>query len=111
LNVSKPEKKLTKKLRSLKIKVQTQKKINGHKVDIFIKPNICVEVDGKIWHNFPFGTQKDHAEESWLRNNGYIVLRFWDSEVNENIESVVATILAHKRGSSAYQFTNFALHW
>lgn len=109
--ISKPEKLLAKKLRSLKIKIQTQKKINGHKVDIFIKPNICVEVDGKFWHNFPFGTNKDHMEESWLRSHGYIVLRFWDSQVLEHMDDVVRNIQSYRKGQSVYSFTNFALDW
>jgi len=28
-------------------------------VDIFIKPNICIFVDGEYWHNYPSGTEKD----------------------------------------------------
>lgn len=89
---SKPEKILQKALKSRKIKYKTHYKLNKHKVDIFIKPNVCVEVDGKIFHNFPFGTNKDQRETSWMKLHGYTVLRFWDDEVLDDVDRVVDII-------------------
>lgn len=96
-------------LRTKKIKFKTQHKINGHKVDIFIKPNICIEVDGKIFHNYPMGTEKDHRESQWLSANGYIVLRFWDSEVIDNMAGVVMKIRSylHQPMRIGYHFPKF----
>lgn len=92
--ISKPEKALQRELKKRKISFKSQHKINGHKIDIFIKPNICVEVDGRIFHNYPFGTDKDLREAQWLSAHGYIVLRFWDTEVNNDMEYVLERILS-----------------
>src|SRR3990170_1557783 len=50
-------------------------------VDFFIEPNICIFVDGNFWHNYPNGTEKDHRQEMWLKDNGFIVIRFWSHEI------------------------------
>lgn len=92
MRTSKPERLLQKALKSRKIKFKSHHKINRHKVDIFIKPNICVEVDGKLFHNFPFGTGKDQKETTWMRIHGYIVLRFWDDEVLNDVDRVTDII-------------------
>lgn len=94
---SKPEKLLQKALRNKKVKFKTHHKINKHRVDIFISPNICVEVDGKLFHNFPFGTDKDRRETSWMEMHGYIVLRFWDDEVLNNVDNIVDIIQKNKK--------------
>lgn len=62
-------------------------------VDIFIEPNIVIECDGCYWH----GCQRCHPEshrrkwdnvkESRLRSSGYIVIRLWEHEINQSIES------------------------
>lgn len=101
MRISKPERLLHKELRRRKISFTKQKKINGHKVDVFIKPNICIEVDGRIFHNYPFGTIKDQQEEQWLTLHGYSVMRFWDSEVINDVETVVDRI------QSRMLFANF----
>ena len=103
---SKPEKILQKALKNKKIKFKTHYKINNHRVDIFIKPNICIEVDGKMFHNFPFGTIKDNNETTWMRMHGYIVLRFWDDEILDNVDSVVHTIQKNKMAeNNLFNFT------
>ena len=105
MKASKPEKLLQKSLRKIKIKFTTHKKINNHRVDIFIKPNICVEVDGKMFHNYPFGTDKDHREEQWLRMHGYVVLRFWDTDVLNDPDMIAERIQSVKR--PMFEMPNF----
>lgn len=90
---SKPEKILQTALRKNKIKFKTHHKLNNHKVDIFIKPDICIEVDGKIFHNFPYGTDKDRRETTWMEMHGFTVLRFWDSEVLEDAQKLVEVFI------------------
>ena len=88
-----PEILLQKALTKQNIKFETQKIISGknfvHPVDIFIKPNICVEVDGNYWHSLPHKIKRDKKIDIELRNKNYFVLRFWEKTIKENIESCV----------------------
>ena len=65
-------------------------------VDIFIKPNICIFVDGEYWHNYPSGTEKDKMVNEMLPKMGYKVLRFWSLDVtrkvNKCLDEVYKTI-------------------
>jgi very-short-patch-repair endonuclease len=98
---TKPEKALQQALRNAGIKFTVQKELKvgtkWHKVDIFIKPNIVVEVDGQFFHNYPFGGFDDYTQTSWLRMQGYNVIRFWDSDVYSNIDGCIRTIRAAMR--------------
>jgi len=108
---SKPEKMMQKQLQLHRIKFETQKPITGIP-DFFIEPNICVFVDGDFWHGNPamyksgyvirrkpnLITAKDKQEKDRrinekLKNRGFKVLRFWDSEINQDIEKCVEKIL------------------
>lgn len=79
---------------------ESQKNIYGTP-DIFIEPNICVFVDGNHYHADPkkykandkiTNTNKiakqiwerDTRVNNYLRNNGYIVIRFWEKEIYQN---------------------------
>ena len=74
--------------------------------DIFIEPNICIFADGCYWH----GCEKcmdrnrlppkirgrkvyDLCITQKLQNDGYVVLRFWEHEINNNIEECINTII------------------
>ena len=45
--------------------------------------NCIVEADGKYWHNFPKGNDKDHIRTAEMKTAGYNVLRFWEGQINE----------------------------
>jgi len=90
-----------------------------HRVDIFIEPNICIEVDGDYFHGNPHpyphrssihpGHKPDEilrggktAEEKWerdrrqteaLEQQGNVVLRFWQSELEQNPEKCLQKII------------------
>lgn len=83
------------------IKFKTHKAITGQP-DIFIEPNICIFCDGDFWHANPkfIEAQAIHirknmkAEDIWkkdviitnkLTTSGYKVLRFWESDIHENV--------------------------
>jgi very-short-patch-repair endonuclease len=51
-----------------------------------------VEIDGGL-HGFDQKRDDDEARTEWLRQNGYRVIRFWNSEVMSNVEGVCAAIL------------------
>jgi len=38
-------------------------------------------VDGKYWHNYPYGTEKDKIRGIEMTKKGYNVIRVWEHEV------------------------------
>jgi len=63
--------------------------------DLFIKPNICVFCDGDYWHNLPGSKEKDLRVTKKLEDDGYKVLRFWEKDINSDINGCVAEIEKH----------------
>ena len=61
-----------------------------------LKSKLLVEIDGSH-HGIGLHQSSDMRREELLAAAGFKVLRFWNSEVHENIESVVDTILAAAR--------------
>ena len=56
-------------------------------VDFFIFPNIIVQIDGIYWHcKEKGGLLKDWVQNKILKSMGYVVVRFWDFEINNNID-------------------------
>ena len=89
---------LQKALSDLAISFQTQKPIfiNGKRLttpDIFIEPLVCIYADGDYWHNLPENKIKDLLITSTLKENGYVVLRFWERDIKKNLKSCVSKIL------------------
>lgn len=82
-----------------------------HQVDIFIEPNICLEVDGNHWHANPddgyvaddlIGEGK-YAKDVWARDIkiihelnllGYNVIRIWESDILSDANSCAEKILS-----------------
>lgn len=52
---------------------------------------LAVELDGG-GHNEVEISQRDKLKQKFLENNGYIVLRFWNNQIDENIEGVLQRI-------------------
>jgi len=46
-----------------------------HQVDIFIEPNICVEVDGLHFHSLPKARERDAKVDEALKSQGCQVIR------------------------------------
>jgi len=68
--------------------------------------NIVIEIDGDFWHCNPnskhseakYDSQKknlirDKEKEQWLKDNNYKLLRFWESDINNNILEVKRILL------------------
>jgi DNA mismatch endonuclease (patch repair protein) len=84
-----------------RINFNTHVSIEG-RPDIFIDPNICIFVDGCYWHGCPckFNPEQkgqhseyiksrikhDEAISEELKNKGFVVLRFWEHEIKNNID-------------------------
>lgn len=115
---SKPELIIQNILENKKIKFVKQKMIkdgNGffHAVDIFIEPNICIEIDGDYWHANPQQYNPEHiiktrnkisitAKQIWqhddfitkkLENMGYKIIRIWEHEIHQDRMKIIEKIM------------------
>lgn len=102
---TKPERFLKSILSVNGVKYESQKKIIG-RPDIFIKPNICVFIDGCYYHACRIhnsekslnglipqkGIKRDKFVNKKLRNKGYKVLRFWEHEINNDLYECLSKI-------------------
>jgi len=80
-----------------------------HRVDILIKPNICIEIDGDYWHANPKKYTPDFilrggitAQEKWdydstvnnkIEKLGYKMIRLWASDIMENPQKCAEIII------------------
>ena len=55
---------------------------------------LIVELDGG-YHNNEKNRNADAKRENYLMSRGYKVIRFWNSELDKNIEGVLLTIRAN----------------
>ena len=53
--------------------------------------SLAIEIDGSQ-HGMPMEQRLDRRRDVWLCNRGIVVLRFWNSDITENIEGVVETV-------------------
>jgi DNA mismatch endonuclease (patch repair protein) len=83
-----------------------------HQVDLFIQPNICVEIDGDHWHANPIKylpediiSKDKKAKDVWsrdsiintsLKNIGYEVIRFWESDIRTDVQQCIMKIMEIK---------------
>jgi DNA mismatch endonuclease (patch repair protein) len=89
-------------LKKRKIKYYPHKTIlNITQPDAFIRPNICIYCDGNYWHNYPNGTERDKKINKILKDNNYIVFRFWGSEIKKNVKECVDIIEEEVRNENA----------
>jgi len=52
---------------------------------------LVIEIDGGQ-HGKSAQIKRDRKREAYLKGNGYRVLRFWNSEVHENVEGILTII-------------------
>ena len=93
---TKIEKKIQKLLKELKINYNRHKVIDiphKYQCDIFIEPNIVIECDGDYWHSYPIGREIDRLRTIEMQERGYKVLRFWERDINYNIEECTNKII------------------
>jgi DNA mismatch endonuclease (patch repair protein) len=90
------------------IEFQYQPKLFGNP-DFLIAPDIVVFCDSSFWHGRNWHKLQKQLSRDWLdhiqrnrkrdrlvnktlKGKDYIVLRFWDTEINGNIEKCIARI-------------------
>jgi len=112
---TKLEERLQLALLSLNIPFEKHKPIYGQP-DIFISPNICIFVDGCYWHgcykckkgtqnkNYLVRRKIDRLVTKKLQSQGYVVLRFWEHEINENLQMCIEKILSILNSNAGDRF-------
>lgn len=96
------------------IEFEEQKTYKLGIVDIFIEPNIYVFADGDYWHAYdavqgiaePTEKQakqiaKDRQQTNYLKACGNVVFRFWEHEINADVEACVDIVLAEINAKEA----------
>ncbi len=74
------------------MKFRRQEPIGNYIVDfVCFERKLIVELDGSQ-HDDPRIKILDNRRTSWLENEGFLVIRFWDNEVLENTEGVLSRI-------------------
>lgn len=67
-----------------------------HCYDFYIEgTNVIIEIDGDYWHSLPATKDRDKLCEEIAINKGYIVLRFLQSELENDIQSIKTIMLDH----------------
>ena len=91
------EVKLWVKLRELKtlgFHFRRQAPIGRYIVDfVSFRSQLVIEADGGQ-HGMPEGAQSDRVRDDFLQSQGFRVLRFWNSDIDANLEGVMEGILS-----------------
>ena len=94
-NLTESEKKLWYYLRAYRkqgIKFRKQQPVGLYHPDFTcLQCKLIVELDG----GQHFESPNDKIRDERLKKEGYVVLRFWDNEVMENVEGVLEKILSY----------------
>ena len=76
-----------------------QAPIGPYVVDFFCPPErLIIELDGGH-HNEDEEAERDRARQDWLENEGYRVIRFWNSEITSDLTAVLERIYVELYGS------------
>ncbi|MBI3771620.1 MAG: endonuclease domain-containing protein [Gammaproteobacteria bacterium] len=73
--------------RFMGLKFKRQKPMGSYIVDfVCLTHKLIIEIDGS---QHAEQTDYDHHRDAWLKSQGYTVLRFWNNEVMQQLESVL----------------------
>lgn len=56
--------------------------------------DIVIECDGDYWHNLPEVAKRDESKNAYIKACGFSLYRFWESEINRDIEACVDIVVA-----------------
>jgi len=111
---TKPELKLRKALWNLGFRYRKNvKKLPGTPDIVFRKAKLVVFVDGEFWHGFDWeqkklkiktnhdfwipkierNMQRDAENNTLLSEKGWKVMRFWEKEINSNLEGCINQVI------------------
>jgi very-short-patch-repair endonuclease/predicted nucleic acid-binding Zn ribbon protein len=60
---------------------EPEKIINGHAVDIFVAPNVCIECDGSYWHSLPEQQGRDRRFAEFCEREGFRLIRLPEADI------------------------------
>jgi very-short-patch-repair endonuclease len=76
--------------RFMDLKFKRQKPVGRYIVDfVCVERWLIIEIDGG---QHAEQVEYDQRRDAWLRNQGYMVLRFWNNEVLQQLEGVLEQI-------------------
>lgn len=94
---TKPERMMQISLALNGIKFEKQKLFENdqfyHRVDLFIEPNICIEVDGDYWHKKPEVMRRDQMVDYQLPRMGCILIRVSDKYIKKGVQGSAMSII------------------
>jgi very-short-patch-repair endonuclease len=97
------EVKLWVKLRELKTlgyHFRRQAPIGPYIVDfVSFRSQLVIEADGGQ-HGMPAEGRSDQARDAFLQSQGFLVLRFWNSDIDANLAGVMESVLSALREAS-----------
>ena len=75
------------------LKFRRQYPIGNYIADfVCLEKNLIIEIDGGQ-HNTPDNIVYDRQRSEYLKSLGYKVVRFWNNDINENIDGVYQKLL------------------
>ncbi|MBE6803000.1 MAG: endonuclease domain-containing protein [Ruminococcaceae bacterium] len=79
-------------LKKIRPRFTRQKIIGSYIVDFYCpKLKIVIEIDG-VQHYLEENTDYEKRRESYLQNDGYKLLRFYNSDINKDLKNTETTI-------------------
>jgi very-short-patch-repair endonuclease len=80
---------------------QATSPIDGYVVDFAcFHPKLAIEIDGGQ-HSYSRHRKRDAARDTYLSSSGFRMFRFWNSDVDRNLEGVLTVVLNELESSSA----------
>ncbi|MGG1684880.1 endonuclease domain-containing protein [Pseudalkalibacillus sp. NRS-1564] len=74
-------------------RLETQVHCGPYRIDIVLSAfNIAIECDGKPFHSSVEQKAHDRKKNTYLRKNGWKVMRFSGRQINRNISNVITRI-------------------
>lgn len=68
---------------------------NKFALDFFLPEyGIVIECDGDYWHRLPNVARRDKSKNAYIKACGYSLYRFWESEINTDVEACVDVVIA-----------------
>jgi very-short-patch-repair endonuclease len=81
-------------LKSLGFHFRRQSPIGRYIVDfVSFRSRLVIEADGGQ-HGMPEGARSDQTRDTFLQSQGFRVLRFWNSKIDDNLAGVMESILS-----------------
>ena len=95
-NLSYPEKVFLNKIKDIeydkKYKIEREKSVFPFYIDFaFIEQKLAIEIDGSQ-HLLPDRVLSDERKDTFLKENGWIIVRFTASEVIKNVDLVISKL-------------------